>query len=180
MRSRLILSYVLISLVTLLVTMVYLHHSLKQMFAEQTVPELELKARMLSKHLSNTLPTNFNYGAIDALVDELDTENFARLTFVDPEGTVWGDTAYDEDNLKEMDNLQNRSEIQAALAEGSGDVTLYSDTQETNMRYLSTPVLRKDWLIGVCRVCATYARHARVCCALEISLYSTSLYIRNK
>ena len=152
MRSRLIFSYVLISLATLLVTMVYLHHSLKQMFAEQTVPELELKARMISKDLSNALPTNFSYGTVDALVDELGTENFVRLTFVDTEGTVWGDTAYDEDDLKEVDNLQNRPEIQAALAEGSGGVTLYSDTQETNMRYLAMPVLRGDRFIGVCRV----------------------------
>ena len=152
MRSRLIFSYVLISLATLLVTMVYLHHSLKQTFAEHTVPELELKARMISKDLSNALPTNFSYGTVDALVDELGTENFVRLTFVDTEGTVWGDTAYDEDDLKEMDNLQNRPEIQAALAEGSGGVTLYSDTQETNMRYLAVPVLREDRLIGVCRV----------------------------
>ena len=74
MRSRLIFSYVLISLATLLVTMVYLHHSLKQTFAEHTVPELELKARMISKDLSNALPTNFSYGTVDALVDELGTE----------------------------------------------------------------------------------------------------------
>ena len=151
MRTRLILSYVLISLATLLVTMVYLHHSLKQMFAEQTVPELELKARKISKDLSITLPTHFSYGTVDALVDELDTENFARLTFVDLEGTVWGDTAHDEDDLREMDNLQNRPEIQAVLAEGSGGVTLYNDTQGTNMRYLAMPVLREDRLIGVCR-----------------------------
>ena len=152
MRARLILSYVLISLATLLVIFVYLHHSLKQMFAEQTVPELEMKARMICEHLSNTLPTNFSYGTVDALVDKLDTENFVRLTFVDPDGTVWGDTAYDVDALREMDNLQNRLEIQAALAKGRGDVTRYSDIQGTDMRYFAIPVLREDRLIGVCRV----------------------------
>ena len=152
MRARLILSYVLISLATLLVIFVYLHHSLKQMFAEQTVPELEMKARMICEYLSNTLPTNFSYGIVDALVDKLDTENFVRLTFVDPDGTVWGDTAYDADALREMDNLQNRLEIQAALAKGRGDVTRYSDIQGTDMRYFAIPVLREDRLIGVCRV----------------------------
>ena len=152
MRARLILSYVLISLATSLVIFVYLHHSLKQMFAEQTVPELEMKARIICEHLSNTLPTNFSYGTVDALVDKLDTENFVRLTFVDPDGTVWGDTAYDGDALREMDNLQNRLEIQAALAKGRGDVTRYSDIRGIDMRYFTIPVLREDRLIGVCRV----------------------------
>ena len=152
MRARLILSYVLISLATSLVIFVYLHHSLKQMFAEQTVPELEMKARIICEHLSNTLPTNFSYGTVDALVDKLDTENFVRLTFVDPDGTVWGDTAYDGDALREMDNLQNRLEIQAALAKGRGDVTRYNDIRGIDMRYFTIPVLREDRLIGVCRV----------------------------
>ena len=152
MRNRLILSYVLISLATMLVIFVCLHHSLKQMFAEQTVSELDMKARVICEYLSNTLPTNFTHGTVDELVDKLDTENFVRITFIDSAGTVWGDTAYDGSALKELDNLQNRPEIQTALAKGKGDATRYSDLHETDMRYFAIPVLRENLLIGVCRV----------------------------
>ena len=152
MRTRLILSYVLISLATLCVIFVYLHHSLKQMSDEQMVSELDMKARAFSEYLSNTLPTNFSYRTVDELVDKLDTENFVRITVIDPAGSVWGDTAYDGDALKEMDNLQDRPEIQSALARSRGDATRYSDIHDTEMRYFAIPLLRENQLIGVCRV----------------------------
>lgn len=123
MRARLILSYLFISLAALLVMFVYLHLSLKRMFSEQTVSKLEMKAHVTGQHLSNTLPTNFSYDTVDEIVDNLDTEDFVHITFIDPSGTVWGDTAYDGDALKEMGNLQDRPEIQTALAEGKGDAT---------------------------------------------------------
>ena len=116
MRARLILSYLLISLATLLVMFVYLNHSLRQIFSEHTVSKLEMKAHVTGQHLSNTLPTNLSYDTVDEIVDNLDTEDFVRITFIGPSGTVWGDTAYDGDALKEMGNLQDRPEIQTALA----------------------------------------------------------------
>ena len=152
MRTRLILSYVLISLATMLVIFAYLRHSLKQMFVEQTVSELDMKARGICEYLSNTLPTKFGHDTVDELVDKLNTEIFVRITFIDPAGTVWGDTAHDSDALKEMGNLQNRPEIQTALSKGRGDATRYSDIHETDMRYFAIPVLRENQLIGVCRV----------------------------
>ena len=152
MRVRLILSYILISLTTLLVMFVYLHHSLKQRIAEQVISELEAQARVIGEKLSHTLPKNFSYRAVDRLVDKLDTENFVHLTFINSDGTVWGDTAHDGDALKEMDNLRNLPEIQAALAKGRGDAIRYSDIHETSMRYFAIPVLRENQLIGVCRV----------------------------
>jgi two-component system phosphate regulon sensor histidine kinase PhoR len=152
MRARLILSYILISLAALLVMFVYLHLSLKRMFSEQTVSKLVMKARMNGQHLSNTLPTNFSYDTVDEIVDNLDTEDFVRITFIDPSGTVWGDTAFDGDALKEMDNLQDRPEIQTALAEGKGDAIRFSDIHETEIRYFAIPVLRESLVIGVCRV----------------------------
>ena len=152
MRARLILSYLLISLATLLVMFVYLNHSLRQMFSEHTVSKLEMKAHVTGQHLSNTLPTNFNYDTVDEIVDKIDTEYFVRITFIDPSGAVWGDTAYEGDALKEMDNLQDRPEIQTALAEGKGDATRFSDIHETEIRYFAIPVLRESLVIGVCRV----------------------------
>ena len=152
MRARLILSYLLISLATLLVMFVYLHLSLKRMFSEQTVSKLEMKARMNGQHLSNTLPTNFSYDTVDEIVDNLDAEDFVRITFVDPSGTVWGDTAFDGYALKKMDKLQDRPEIQTALAEGKGDAIRFSGIHETEIRYFAIPVLRENLVIGVCRV----------------------------
>jgi hypothetical protein len=69
---------------------VYLHHSLKQRFAEQVMSELEAQARVIGENLSHTLPKSFSYRAVDRLVDKLDTENFVHLTFIDSDGAVWG------------------------------------------------------------------------------------------
>ncbi len=152
MRVRLILSHILISLVASLVMFAYLHYSLKQKFAEQTLSILETRARVICDYLSRTLPTNFSHEAVDGIVDKLHTEDFVRLTFIDPDGAVWGDTAYDGDALKDMNNLRNHPAVQAALGEWSGDIKHYDDARETGRRYFALPVLREDRLIGVCRI----------------------------
>lgn len=114
MRLRLIFSQILISSATLLVICFYLNHSLKQMFAEQTMSELETQARVICGHLSDTLPRNFSYDTVDGLIDKLHTENFTRLTFIGPDGVVWGDTAYDGNRLvesKTVEPLKNTNDL---------------------------------------------------------------------
>ena len=106
MRVRLILSQILIPSATLLVICFYLNRSLKQMFAEHTMSELESQAHLIREYLSRTLPRNFSYDTVDGLADKLHTENFTRLTFIVPDGAVWGDAAYDGNRLVESKTVE--------------------------------------------------------------------------
>ena len=89
-RVRLILSYMTIVLVILLATSAYLNRSLTQMFNEQITSELKVQATLIREFLITPLPRTFNYDTIDTLVDELAATSSARLTFIGPDGTVWG------------------------------------------------------------------------------------------
>ena len=96
--------------------------------------------------------------AIDPLVDRLGKTEKARVTFIDLEGVVWGDTERDGEALREMDNHLKRPEVQDALQFGSGIRDRYSDTTQTEFRYYAMPIYKQtsenseDTLIGICRV----------------------------
>ena len=58
------------------------------------------------------------------------------------DGVVWGDTERLGEALQKLDNHQSRPEVRAALEGDIGIVDRYSDTIQTDLRYLALPVYR--------------------------------------
>lgn len=76
-----------------------------------------------------------------------------RITFIDLDGTVLGDTHY---NAWEMDNHLNRGEIMDILDDGGPGYSIrFSDTIEHNMINVAMSVERDGELIGYIRLGAT-------------------------
>ncbi|MBI1923189.1 HAMP domain-containing protein, partial [Candidatus Poribacteria bacterium] len=151
-RTRWVLNYSGIVLVIVLAISVYLNYSLKQMLDRRITDELRVQANLTREFLSVTLPERFDYDTVDALIDDLGTASDVRLTFIGPDGTVWGDTERDGENLRRMDNHRNRPEVDAAISSGSGIVDRYSNTVKSTLRYFALPVFRQGKMIGICRV----------------------------
>ena len=84
----------------------WLRESLNDAFAE----ELEKQARIVAAALS-TRPTDLNMAAhrYGAMLGR-------RVTFIDPDGTVLGDSDFDNASLALLDNHRSRPELQLALA----------------------------------------------------------------
>ncbi len=72
-----------------------------------------------------------------------------RVTFVAIDGTVWGDSQADPD---QMESHAQRPEILQALAEGVGESTRWSHTVLRNMKYVAVRVGSVDHPLGVVRV----------------------------
>ena len=114
--------------------------------------------------LTEKLPAkdNFTYDLIDPLVDRLGKANNARVTFIDLDGVVWGDTERDGQALRAMDNHLTRPEVQDVIKKGIGIRDRYSNTTQTEFRYFALPIYRnvgaetspngEGTLIGICRV----------------------------
>ena len=163
-RTQLTLRYIGIVLVVLLAMYFYLATMLKDSMSNRITSELEIQAALTREFLIEKLPAtdNFTYKAIDPLVDRLGKTEKARVTFIDLEGVVWGDTERDGQALREMDNHLKRPEVQDALQFGSGIRDRYSDTTQTEFRYYAMPIYRdastqaspdkERTLIGICRV----------------------------
>lgn len=151
-RARSIVSYVGIVLFILIIMFGYLSSSLSEKLSQQITSELRVQAALAGEFLLTTLPEELDYSSVDALVDQLGTASTVRLTFIGTDGTVWGDTERDGNRLRSMDNHANRPEIREAMSGGEGIEQRYSNTIETQMRYLALPVIRHGQFIGVCRV----------------------------
>ena len=163
-RTQLTFRYIGIVLLVLLAMYFYLATMLKDSMSSRITNELEVQAALTREFLIEKLPTkdNFTYDLIDPLVDRLGKANNARVTFIDLDGVVWGDTERDGQALREMDNHLTRPEVQDAIKNGSGIRDRYSDTTQTGFRYFALPIHRnvgteissdgEGTLIGICRV----------------------------
>ena len=163
-RTQLTFRYIGIVLLVLLAMYFYLATMLKNSMSNRITSELEVQVALTREFLIEGLPTkdNFTYDLIDPLVDRLGKVNNARVTFIDLDGVVWGDTERDGQALRAMDNHLTRPEVQDAIKNGSGIRDRYSDTTQTGFRYFALPIHRnvgaeispdgEGTLIGICRV----------------------------
>ena len=153
-RTQLILSYIGIVLLVLLAMDFYLGRALEGVLSDRITNELEVQAALTREFLIEKLPETekFTYEIIDGLVDRLGKTGKVRLTFIGEDGVVWGDTERDDQLLIEMDNHLSRPEVQEAIENGIGSEDRFSDTTQTEYRYLVFPVERNGKSIGFCRV----------------------------
>ena len=163
-RTQLTFRYIGILLLVLIAMYSYLATMLKDSMSSHITSELEVQAALTRAFLIEELPAkdNFTYDLIDPLVDRLRMANNARVTFIDLDGVVWGDTERDGQALRAMDNHLTRPEVQDAIKKGSGIRDRYSNTTQTEFRYFALPIYRKvgaaispngaGTLIGICRV----------------------------
>ena len=163
-RTQLTFRYIGIVLLVLLAMYFYLATVLKDSMSSRITSELEVQAALTREFLTEELPTqdNFTYDLIDPLVDRLGKANNARVTFIDLDGVVWGDTERDGQALRDMDNHLTRPEVQDAIKNGSGIRDRFSNTTETEFRYFALPIHRnvgmeiapngERTVIGICRV----------------------------
>ncbi len=163
-RTQLTFRYIGIVLLVLLAMYFYLATVLKDSMSSRITSELEVQATLTREFLIEELPAtdNFTYDLIDSLVDRLGKANNARVTFIDLDGVVWGDTERDGQALRAMDNHLTRPEVQDVIKKGSGIRDRYSNTTQTEFRYFALPIYRnmgaeitpneEGTLIGICRV----------------------------
>ena len=201
-RTQLTFRYIIIVLLVLFAMYLYLSMALKGFLSDRITEDLEVHAALTRKILIEKLPPkdNFSYDTIDPLVDELGKTSPARLTFIDTEGIVWGDTERDGVALRAMDNHLTRPEVQDALQFGSGIRDRYSDTTQTEFRYYAMPIYRQTSsteevdLIGICRVAlpmetvntaigtlreiVLFASVAGLILAIVFSIFSTGVIVK--
>uniref|UniRef100_A0A7C5ENY3 histidine kinase n=1 Tax=Desulfobacca acetoxidans TaxID=60893 RepID=A0A7C5ENY3_9BACT len=143
---QLFLSYLLVTLISLLAVTWYAITSTEKFYLKQTASDLENRARLLENYLRP------QYGkesrTIDRLCKEMGIIAATRFTVVLPSGEVLGDTYEDPGR---MDNHGDRPEIQTALKGGVGVSTRYSYTRRQQLIYVAVPWLVEGNLVGAVR-----------------------------
>jgi len=88
-------------------------------------------------------------GDLDALAKRLGEEIDARVTIIDSEGTVLGDS---QEDPAEMENHSDRPEVIEALAGGTGSDVRRSETLYRDMIYVAAAIAPDGDTVGVARV----------------------------
>ncbi len=81
--------------------------------------------------------------SLDALADRLGKSSGARITFVDEEGVVLGDSELLLEEIRQVENLKSRPEIQSAIRDDYGFSERYSATVNEEFMYVATQVTSK-------------------------------------
>lgn len=142
---KLFLTYVFVVLICLGLVGAVASFSLKRFYQHRIANELEISAVLVRNILNESLETQH----IQNSVLELSRQIRTRITVVDFEGNVLGDS--DEDPTK-MENHRNRPEIKTAFANQVGQSIRFSNTIKIDMMYVAIPVKKNDEITGVVRL----------------------------
>jgi two-component system, OmpR family, phosphate regulon sensor histidine kinase PhoR len=84
--------------------------------------------------------TDLDHARWDALADDLGPRANGRVTFIDADGVVLGDSQVSLPALASVENHRDRPEVAAALAGGQGSSTRHSATVHERLMYAAIPL----------------------------------------
>ncbi len=140
-------AFLLMILLSLGAAGIYFSSVLQKFYLQETVGNLSARSILLEDAIEPLLVRE-DFTAIQNLVTRLGRETETRITVVDTEGRVLGDS--DEDPSR-MDNHGGRPEISVALDGGIGHAVRYSHTLNRNMVYVAVPIRHEGVLVGSVR-----------------------------
>ena len=126
----------------------YLVHFVGDNYLEDLESQLTRQARLVGD-VSEPYFAGGQTEDIDALAKRLGEEVDARITIIDENGVVLGDS---DENPATMENHGTRPEVIEALSAGAGSSIRYSSTLGREMMYVAVPVTMDGEVVGISRV----------------------------
>ncbi len=142
-RWRLIIYYLVVIAVIVIVLGVFFIWFLNYFYKQNLHENLYNQAVLATSLVEEMLDREASPEDIDAVCKDIGSRLGMRITLVDAEGVVLGDSNEDPGV---MDNHRDRPEIIEALQEGLGVANRYSGTLDQEMYYLAIP-LAEDYSV---------------------------------
>lgn len=150
--KRLIFSFVLVFSAVLVLTGWYAAYELKKRSFARVRESLEVDANLLSHIITPALLKERKGQDFQELVQGLGRDIRARVTVIDKEGKVLGDSEETWDQVLAMENHHARPEFREALAGRVGSSIRYSTTLGKDMLYLAFSIKEGESVLGAIRV----------------------------
>src|SRR5688500_9506090 len=123
LSQRLLLNVLVIVVVLVAAVVLIIDRRLHARIVEQTVTELGREARFVAVEWRSTF-------SADDLADAAGRALEHRVTLINDEGVVVGDSEFDGEGLRALDNHANRPEVAAAWQSRVGSATRVSRSEE--------------------------------------------------
>lgn len=141
-------SYLIVLGAALLAATGYTTRAIQQFYQAQMISDLEVRARVLCDRIREQLRQK-GPAAVHALCREMGSKIATRVTVIQPDGVVIGDS---EEYPADMDNHAARPEVAAAMKDELGASVRFSQTLRRDMIYVAVPLRDNGTTIGVVRV----------------------------
>lgn len=135
-RGKLFLVSVSLVLGVVFLSGLYLESQLRSWAELRAQDELEGHARMVRLLLEEHRGPLAGAES-DAIADRLARPSDARVTIIDGQGTVLGDSEFTAAGLQKLESHQSRPEVAAALRDGRGTALRHSASLTTDMLYVA-------------------------------------------
>ncbi len=146
---KLFFTQIALVLISLTVIGFYVSFSLRGHYIGEIASQLESSA-ILTRDLAKEDIRKGNGAGINFLAKRVGREIHSRITIINPEGVVLGDSEEDPQN---MENHRDRPEIIEAMEGRTGRITRYSPTLKQEMMYLALPIYGdSSRIVGTVRV----------------------------
>ena len=141
------MSYLVLIVISMALLSAYLLYYVRDYYVSSLEPQLVAQARLVATLSEKQLSTGAN--DTDALVKLLAQETNSRITVIDRDGEVLGDS---HENPAVMENHGQRPEVIQALSSGIGESSRHSATIQQDMLYVAVPFHLNGQIAGVARV----------------------------
>ncbi len=140
-------SYLLITLISILVVTIFTASMLHSFFMAETEDNLAARARLIEPEILTLLETS-QPDSLNQVVRTLGHRSDTRITIIRPDGVVLADSEHDP---HEMDLHNNRPEVKTALHGETGSSRRFSATLQTDMMYVAVPLLHDEKVFAIIR-----------------------------
>lgn len=166
-------SYLLITLISLVIVTWYASNSTRNFFLERTAIDLLTRARLLENQIHQLLGP-LEISVIDAVCKKIGVSSGTRFTVILPTGLVVGDSNEDPSI---MDNHALRPEIIEARKGNVGQSIRFSSTLQKRMMYVAIPLKEKGKILAVIRAAMPVTAIDQAIDAIQIKIILGGLFI---
>ncbi len=149
LRLRVAVTFVLLLVLMLGGMGLILSEFISNQIIETTRSQLLAENRLVASEVAETWQAQGGRERLNQLANKYAAIFKARVTFIDLQGTVVGESQYDSALMEPHDN---RPEVLKALAGGEGSEIRYSQTLKQNMMYVAVPIQLSGKVVGVSRL----------------------------
>jgi two-component system phosphate regulon sensor histidine kinase PhoR len=171
-RWRIAIPYTVLTLLIMMALTLFVTERARSAHLADLKAQSLAEARLVADHARRLLADGQSAEALDEATRRWAEAIDARVTLVDPQGQVVGESQADRSR---MDNHLSRPEVQEALASGVGASQRRSDTVDQMMLYTAVPIQDGGQTVGIARVGLSLSRIDAQVAGLRRPLIAASL-----
>lgn len=173
-RAKYFLTFMFMALVVVSTAGIYLEYALGAWLESQLASELKIHA-LIGRSLIEEREKEITMNNLDPLADLLGRDPALRVTIIDEEGKVLGDSQVHGEALMHMENHNHRPEVQDSIKTGFGQSKRYSTTISQPMLYVATSYHHPNHSKGVIRVSMSLQEVEAIKSRLRMALFVAAL-----